>query len=121
VRRPDHDAAQPLRREGALGAGRLALPYREQAHMPLLHRLPTTRHGGRGVPVLLHQGTRLVDSTDILVHADAFCGGDRLYPRDAAQRHEVESLEERSTRRSVRTRGAGPMRSCCPSGSCCGG
>jgi glutathione S-transferase len=74
---------------------RLALPYREQAHIPLLHRLPTTRHGGRGVPVLLHQGRRLVDSTDILVHADAFCGGDRLYPRDATQRHEVESLEER--------------------------
>ena len=74
---------------------RLALPYREEVHIPLLHRLPTTRHGGRGVPVLLHQGRRLVDSTDILVHADAFCGGDRLYPHDAAQRHEVEALEER--------------------------
>ena len=55
---------------------RLALPYFEQPHIPLLHRLPTTRHGGRGVPVLLHAGRCLTDSTDILVHADAQAGGD---------------------------------------------
>jgi len=73
----------------------LALPYREEAHVPLLHRLPTRRHGGRSVPVLLHQGRRLVDSTDILVHADAVSGGDRLYPRESALRHEVEALEDR--------------------------
>jgi glutathione S-transferase len=74
---------------------RLALPYFEQPHIPLLHRLPTTRHGGRGVPVLLHAGRCLTDSTDILVHADAQAGGDRLYPRDAALRRDSEALEER--------------------------
>jgi glutathione S-transferase len=74
---------------------RLGLPYREQPHVPLLHLLATKRHGGRGVPVLLHAGRRLTDSTDILVHADAHCGGDRLYPRDPALRGLVEALEER--------------------------
>lgn len=47
------------------------------------------------MPVLVHGSSRFVDSTDILVHADAFCGGDLLYPRDAALRREVEDLEER--------------------------
>jgi glutathione S-transferase len=45
--------------------------------------------------VLLHGGSHFVDSTDIIVHADAACGGDLLYPRDAALRREVEALEER--------------------------
>lgn len=73
----------------------LALPYREEPHVPLLHRLPTTCHGGRGVPVLLHGTQRLCDSTDILLHADAVCGGDKLYPSDPVQRIEVLALEER--------------------------
>ena len=72
----------------------LAMPYREEPHVPLLHRLPTTRNGGRSVPVLLHGSRRLVDSTDILMHADESCGGDRLYPRDPALRSAVETLEE---------------------------
>ena len=74
---------------------RLALPYREEPHVPLLHRLATTRYGGGSVPVLVHGSSRLVDSTDILMHADAVFGGDRLYPRDATLRREVEALEER--------------------------
>lgn len=74
---------------------RLALPYREEPHAPLLHRLATTRNGGRSVPVLVHGGARFIDSTDILVHADSFCGGDLLYPRDSELRHVVETLEER--------------------------
>jgi glutathione S-transferase len=72
----------------------LSLPYREEPHVPLLHRLPTTRNGGRSVPVLLHGDSRFVDSTDILVHADACCGGGRLYPLEPSLRSEVEALEE---------------------------
>jgi glutathione S-transferase len=72
----------------------LSLPYREEPHVPLLHMIATTRHGGRGVPVLVHGARRLSDSTDILVYADSVCGGDRLYPRDPAQRGAVDALEE---------------------------
>ncbi len=63
--------------------------------MPLLHRLPTTRNGGGSVPVLVQGSDRFIDSTDIVRHADALGGGDLLYPRDAAQRREVEALVER--------------------------
>ena len=74
---------------------RVALPYREEPHVPLLHRLATTRNGGGSVPVLVHGPSRFVDSTGIVVHADAVGGGDLLYPRDATLRREVEALEER--------------------------
>jgi len=74
---------------------RVALPYREEPHAPLLHRLATKRNDGGTVPVLVHESRRLIDSTDILVYADTACGGDLLYPRDAALRREVDELEER--------------------------
>ncbi|MGH8178824.1 MAG: glutathione S-transferase family protein [Steroidobacter sp.] len=73
---------------------RVALPYREEPHAPLLHRLATKRNDGGAVPVLVHGNSRFIDSTDILIHADAVCGGDLLYPRDAALRREVDALEE---------------------------
>ena len=65
---------------------RVALSYREEPHAPLLHRLATQRNEAGTVPVLVHGSRRFIDSTDILVHADAVCGGDLLYPRDAALR-----------------------------------
>jgi len=74
---------------------RLALPYREEPHAPLLHRLATTRNGGRSVPVLVHGDTSFIDSTDILVHADSVCGGNLLFPSDPALRNSVETLEKR--------------------------
>jgi glutathione S-transferase len=74
---------------------RLSLPYREKPHVPLLHRVATTQSGGRSVPVLVHGTERLIDSTDILLHADSVCGGDRLFPRDPALRIAVEALEAR--------------------------
>lgn len=74
---------------------RVALPYREEPHVPLFHRFATGRHGGGSVPVLVHGTRRFVDSTDIAVHADAVCGGDLLYPREPALRREFEALEER--------------------------
>jgi glutathione S-transferase len=45
--------------------------------------------------MLVHGGSRFIDSTEILVHADAVSGGELLYPRDAALRHEVDAFEER--------------------------
>jgi glutathione S-transferase len=77
---------------------RLAIPYREHAHLPLLHRLATMRRGGGTVPVFVHGLRRLTDSTDILVYADALRGGDMLYPRHASLRRDVETLEERFDR-----------------------
>lgn len=74
---------------------RVALPYREEPHAPLLHRLATKRNERGTVPVLVHESNRFADSTDILKHADAVCGGDLLYPRDAELRREVDALEER--------------------------
>ncbi len=73
---------------------RVLLPYREEPHAPLFHRLATGRSKGGTVPMLVHGSTRLIDSTAILVHADAVSGGDLLYPRDAALRREVDALEE---------------------------
>jgi glutathione S-transferase len=72
---------------------RLMLPYREEPHAPLLHRLATKRNDGGTVPVLLHGNSRFIDSTDILVHADAVSGGDLLYPHDVALRCQVDALE----------------------------
>ena len=81
--------------EKARGAlDRVGLPYREEPHAPLLHRLATQRNDGGTVPVLVHGSSRFIDSTAILVHADAVCGGDLLYPRDATLRSEVDALEE---------------------------
>ena len=73
----------------------VALPYREEPQAPLLHRLATRRNEIGTVPVLVHAGSRFSDSTDILKHVDAVCGGDLLYPRDAELRRKVDELEER--------------------------
>lgn len=72
---------------------RAGLPYREEPHAPLLHRLATTRETGRTVPVLVDGEARFVDSGAILLHADAWRGGDFLYPANAALRREVDALE----------------------------
>lgn len=74
---------------------RVGLPYREEPHVPLLHRLVTARSKGGTAPVLVQGKRRYIDSTDILVYADTVQGGDLLYPRDPALRDEVEALEER--------------------------
>ena len=76
------------------GLDRVGIAYREEPHAPLVHRLFTMRVGGGTVPVLLDGKRRLVDSTHILLYADAAGGGDLLYPLDPASRSEVDSLEE---------------------------
>lgn len=72
------------------GLDRACVPYEERAHAPLFSRL-----AGGTVPALVLGGRRLLESTDILVYADEFRGGDVLYPRDAKLRAEVESLVAR--------------------------
>jgi glutathione S-transferase len=74
---------------------RVGLPYREEPHAPLLNRVFAMRTARGTVPVLVHESRRFIDSTDILVHADAACGGGLLYPRDTALRTEIDVLEER--------------------------
>jgi glutathione S-transferase len=73
---------------------RVEFPYREEPHAPLWHLLATKRNDGGSVPVLVQGDLRLTDSTAILLHADEVCGGNPLYPREAALRHEVQELEE---------------------------
>lgn len=74
---------------------RVALPYREEPHVALLHRLATTRNGGGTVPLLIHNSSRLTDSTAIIKHADSTSGGELLYPREAALRLEVDAMMSR--------------------------
>jgi glutathione S-transferase len=66
---------------------RAALPYREEPHAPLV-----SRFAGGTVPSLVHDGRRFTESTDILVFADGFTGGDVLFPREPALRSEVDAL-----------------------------
>lgn len=66
--------------------------YVEEAHPPLFHWMATLRHGGRSVPVLVHQGRSYTDSTDILLHLDEM--GAKLYPHESDLRNDVLYLEE---------------------------
>jgi glutathione S-transferase len=72
------------------------IPYREEGHPPLLHRLATKRGGGgRTTPVLLAGDRVLADSTDILQFIDVeHAEGWRPYPTDSQLRVEAEELEE---------------------------
>ena len=74
------------------GLDRAQLPYREEAHVPLLSRLATRRGEGGTVPVLVQGALRLTDSSDILVHADSVRGGELLYPKDPQLRNQVEDF-----------------------------
>jgi glutathione S-transferase len=73
---------------------RVGFPYREKPHAPVFHRLATMRNGGGSVPMLIHGGCRVLDSTAILLHIDKLCGGNLLYPKDPVLQSEVETLEE---------------------------
>jgi glutathione S-transferase len=73
---------------------RVALPYREEPHVPLLSRFAARRAAGGTVPVFIDGDLRLTESSAILKHADSIDPG-ALYPLDAARRAEVEALERR--------------------------
>ena len=73
----------------------LKLPYVEEPHMPLLHRLATTKVGGKSTPVLVTENENFTDSTDILKYLDSLVPNDaKLYPINPEQRQQVEELEE---------------------------
>lgn len=73
----------------------LKIPYVEESHVPIFHRLTTRKYGGKSVPVLITEMGVFKDSTDILHHIDAISQTEQhLYPSDPALRQEVEQLEK---------------------------
>jgi glutathione S-transferase len=74
---------------------RAGIPYRERAHLQVIHRIATRRAGGGSTAPVLVCGDRVFsDSADILVHADAHAPPDRrLYPDDPRTAAEVRTLE----------------------------
>lgn len=79
---------------------RCGLPYREEAHAPLMHTPFALSAGGRRtVPVLKAAGRTVNDSTDILRFCDSYLPAERrLFPEDPALLGEVVALEERFDR-----------------------
>lgn len=74
------------------------IPYREEAHPPMIHWAATRSVGaGRTVPVLaLPGGQVLAESADILAHADAHGSGEPLLPEGC--RDEALALQARFDR-----------------------
>lgn len=73
----------------------LQIPYIEERHVPLFHRLATRPYAGKSVPVLVAPEDALVDSTDILHYLNGKSNGSRqLYPTEWNLRQEVEEWEE---------------------------
>jgi len=75
---------------------RAGIPYRERAHVQVIHRFVAMRVGrSKTMPVLARSdGGVLTESEDILAYADTRAPADaRLYPDDPAERDEVRALE----------------------------
>lgn len=73
----------------------LKIPYIEESHVPIFHRLTTRRLGGESVPILVTPTGIFKDSTDILHHLNATSQSNQhLYPTNPQLRQEVEQLEE---------------------------
>lgn len=73
----------------------LKIPYIEERHVPIFHRLYTQKYGGTSVPVLATNSGNFVDSTDILRYLDTVDTGERkLYPKDAELRQEIDEMVE---------------------------
>jgi glutathione S-transferase len=71
---------------------RCGVPYRERAHLQVIHWLAVKRAGGgRTAPVLVCGSTVLSESADIVAFADSRATGQRLYPDDAAEVRALES------------------------------
>lgn len=72
------------------------VPFREEGHCPVMHRLAVRRAGGRGsVPVLAVEGGPAIDDSPLIVqYADAQAAGDRkLWPSDPTARARALELE----------------------------
>ncbi|NEP45991.1 MAG: glutathione S-transferase, partial [Okeania sp. SIO2H7] len=73
----------------------LKVPYIEEPHVPIFHRLSTQKYGGTSVPVLATNSGNFVDSTDILRYLNGVETGERkLYPKDAELRQEIDEMVE---------------------------
>jgi glutathione S-transferase len=74
---------------------RAGIPYRERAHLQMIHWLAVRRAGGgTTVPVLVCGDRVLSESADIVDEANAHAPPDRqLYPVDAGAAAEVHALE----------------------------
>jgi glutathione S-transferase len=74
---------------------RTGVPYRERAHLQVLHRFAVRRAGGgTTAPVLVWDGRVLADSADILAAADAQAvPARRLYPDDPELATAIRDLE----------------------------
>jgi glutathione S-transferase len=74
---------------------RAGVPYRERAHMQMIHRVAVRRAKGNGtVPVLVCGDRVLAESADIVDEADKRAPADRrLFPDDPEAAAEVRRLE----------------------------
>jgi glutathione S-transferase len=72
---------------------RVGLDYVEERHLPLLHRLHTTRVGGGSVPVLVDGPLTVLDSASILQYAARVGHRVALYPTAPALNADVAALE----------------------------
>ena len=77
---------------------RTGIAYREEPHLPLVHRLHTTRVGCRSVPVLVVGSRAIRDSHSILQWAAAHRNDGRLYPADEGLRARVIEIERYADR-----------------------
>jgi len=80
---------------------RAGVEYEERGYLPGLNRAATVRYGGTTVPLLVHDGLVLKDSTDIVGYADRRTSDPRrrLVPEDPALRDEALALEDRLDKR----------------------
>jgi glutathione S-transferase len=69
------------------------IEYREERHLPLVHRWHTRRLGATTVPILVTIEGALTDSADIVRYADRHSRAVRLLPSRAADRQEAVELE----------------------------
>jgi glutathione S-transferase len=72
----------------------LKIPYIEERHVPVFHRLATRKYGGSSVPVLVTQSGNFTDSKDILHYLDT------LSPEKSAFVSEKARIAPRSRRTS---------------------
>ncbi|MDX6656723.1 MAG: glutathione S-transferase, partial [Solirubrobacteraceae bacterium] len=74
---------------------RAGVPYREEAHLQVLHRVAVRRAGGGlTAPVLVTPDGVLGESAEILDYADRFAAADRrLFPDDPGEAAEVRELQ----------------------------
>lgn len=69
--------------------------YREEPHAPVAHLRATRAVGGASVPLLVHGGRVLRDSTDIALYVDTLAAPERrLVPAEAEARARVLAIED---------------------------